>query len=64
MKNFELDKSHKKFTDNFEPILRGCQNLQCFCTGKCREVIGYRDKSKEERLAKSFFLRGRGFGLI
>lgn len=25
------------------PVLRGCPNGQCFCTGKCREIIGYRD---------------------
>ena len=22
------------------PVVRGCQNEQCFCTGKCRDIIG------------------------
>lgn len=26
------------------PIYKGCPNQQCFCTGACREIIGYRDK--------------------
>lgn len=26
------------------PILRGCgANGPCFCTGRCRDIIGYRD---------------------
>lgn len=38
----------KKFIDsNREPILRGCPNKMCFCTGKCREIIGYREKPKK-----------------
>lgn len=26
------------------PIYRGCANTQCFCTGSCKEIIGYRDR--------------------
>ena len=26
-----------------QPIYRGCPNRECFCTGKCKEIIGYRD---------------------
>lgn len=26
------------------PILRGCKNKQCFCSGKCQEVVGYVEK--------------------
>lgn len=26
------------------PVKRGCPNKQCFCTGKCEEIVGYRDK--------------------
>ena len=22
-------------------VERGCPNSQCFCTGKCKEIIGY-----------------------
>ena len=26
------------------PIYRGCNNTQgCFCSGKCKEIIGYRE---------------------
>lgn len=24
-----------------KPIKRGCSNKECFCTGKCQEIIGY-----------------------
>lgn len=34
--------------DNKVPIKRGCQNKECFCTGKCNEIIGYRDKLTNE----------------
>lgn len=33
----------KKQTE-YEPIYRGCLNQQCFCSGKCKEIIGYRHK--------------------
>lgn len=40
-----LYKQLKSKTDNRVPIKRGCSNKGlCFCTGKCNEVIGYRDK--------------------
>jgi hypothetical protein len=26
------------------PIYRGCPNTTCFCTGYCKEIIGWRDK--------------------
>ena len=29
--------------DKRTPILRGCQNEICFCTGKCKEIIGYQE---------------------
>jgi hypothetical protein len=32
-----------------KPIYRGCKNQMCFCTGKCREIIGY-----EEIIEKKF----------
>lgn len=40
---------------NKEPIRRGCDAARqggCFCTGKCQEIIGWRDKPKSflERL--------------
>lgn len=25
------------------PIYRGCNNKVCFCTGTCKEIIGYRE---------------------
>ena len=30
------------------PIRRGCPNSSCFCTGACREIIGWRDRLPEE----------------
>lgn len=30
------------------PIKRGCKNKQCFCTGKCQEIIAWRDKMPYE----------------
>ena len=23
------------------PILKGCENKECLCTGKCHEIVGY-----------------------
>lgn len=31
------------------PIKRGCSNAQCFCTGACNEIIGYRDRLPGEQ---------------
>ena len=31
------------------PITKGCKSDQCFCTGKCQEIIGWRDKTPEEK---------------
>lgn len=33
-----------KLKENKEPIRRGCTNGTCFCTGKCQEIIGWREK--------------------
>jgi hypothetical protein len=35
-------------TNTKVPIKRGCPNKQCFCTGKCNEIIGWRDKLSNE----------------
>jgi hypothetical protein len=34
-----------KHFDNKEPIRKGCNNDQCFCTGACQEIIGWKDKN-------------------
>ena len=34
----------KHFNDK-EPIRKGCNNGQCFCTGACHEIIGWKDKN-------------------
>ena len=26
------------------PVRKGCKNKECFCTGECQKIIGYRDK--------------------
>lgn len=38
----------KKQMDTQVPIRRGCPNAQCFCTGKCQEIVSWRDKTPEE----------------
>lgn len=35
-------------TNTKVPIKRGCPNKECYCTGKCNEIIGYRDKLPNE----------------
>jgi len=25
-----------------KPIYRGCSNERCFCSGKCKDIIGYK----------------------
>ena len=35
-------------TNTKVPIKRGCLNKECFCTGKCNEIIGWRDKLPNE----------------
>lgn len=39
---------------NKVPVYRGCPNTQCFCTGKCREIVGYRDRLPEEESPYDF----------
>ena len=44
----------KKDDDRVVPIYRGCQNQTCFCTGKCKEIIGYsKRESNGESLIKT-----------
>lgn len=38
---------------NKVPIYRGCQNQACFCTGKCKEIIGWREKTLLEKISSS-----------
>jgi hypothetical protein len=35
-------------TNTKVPIKRGCPNKECFCTGRCNEIIGWRDKLPNE----------------
>lgn len=46
----------KEFQEEKVPILKGCGNRQCFCTGACKEVVGYRDKTPEEKARLNEFL--------
>jgi hypothetical protein len=40
---------HPTVDDRKVPIKRGCPNKGgCFCTGACKEIIGYRDKLPNE----------------
>ncbi len=39
-----------KEASNQIAIRRGCNNTNgCFCTGKCQEIVGWREKTLEER---------------
>ena len=50
MENILTPQFEKDIRDpNKVPILRGCSNQQCFCTGKCNEIIGFRDRLPGER---------------
>lgn len=35
------------------PVLRGCTNEQCFCTGTCKQIIGYYKNGEYTPLPKS-----------
>lgn len=37
-----------KFRQENEPILKGCPNKTCFCTGACQEIIGWKKKPKHD----------------
>lgn len=39
---------------NKVPIYRGCGNKMCFCTGECKNIIGYRDRLPEEQTPYDF----------
>lgn len=40
----EFFKEIEEFNKKNVPILKGCPNSTCFCTGKCKEVVGYRER--------------------
>lgn len=39
--------------DKCTPVLRGCTNEQCYCTGACKQVIGYWQNGVYTPLPKS-----------
>lgn len=39
----------KKFHDEKVAIRKGCPNRVCHCTGICQEIVGWRDKTEEEK---------------
>jgi hypothetical protein len=48
---YDFVKKAQEHAETKVPILRGCPNNgPCFCTGACREVVGYRDKHPLEKL--------------
>lgn len=44
--NTKLDKTEEI---NEVPIYRKCENEQCYCTGICKEIVGYRKKDILEK---------------
>ena len=45
---YDFTKMVKEQYDTKVPIKKGCPNAQCFCTGACQEIVGWRDKTPEE----------------
>lgn len=46
-KKYVLNEVHEKMKTQV-PIRKGCRNGQCFCTGACQEIVGWRDKTPDE----------------
>jgi hypothetical protein len=45
------DRMRDIFTQRKVPVKRGCLAAKmggCFCSGKCNEIVGYRDKLPDE----------------
>ena len=42
---------------NKNPILRRCKNKQCFCTDKCKEIVGYEEDYKKDSLSANDFIK-------
>lgn len=49
--NYIKDKMKLEENKDKVPIYRGCQNQSCFCSGKCREIIGWREKTFLEKVS-------------
>lgn len=43
--NHGLQRLHERVSDK-EPIYKGCPNGRCFCTGACKEIVGWMPKAK------------------
>jgi len=41
MKSIIYNAVKEQEKDKRIPIYRGCSNGTCFCTGRCRDIIGY-----------------------
>lgn len=37
----KYDSSNLKGNLSRKPIYKGCPNKECFCTGECKEIIGF-----------------------
>jgi hypothetical protein len=48
LNNNEFLKAYNDYWKDKEAITKGCSSSKqgCFCTGKCKKVIGYREKGK------------------
>lgn len=42
-KTLRKDSVRELKKENKIPIKRGCNNAVCFCSGKCNEIIGWKD---------------------
>ena len=50
-----LDKKYLINTKN--PILKGCRNKECFCTGECKKIVGYEEDYKKNSLSPSDYIK-------
>ena len=41
---YENLKRYLQLNEGKEPILKGCKNKTCFCTGDCKQIIGWKTK--------------------
>ena len=41
-------------------VERGCPNSQCFCTGKCKEIIGYWENGVYTNLNNNVLIQNNG----
>ena len=60
MKNKILISTLLQNRDKRINVERGCPNSQCFCTGKCKEIIGYWENGIYTNLGNNNLIQNNG----